>query len=505
MLFGLGQGLAECGAGAARPAARAAPGSRRRRAAGQVRPRPAAGGDAAGPAGAARAPPRPVRPERCRPRPRVARRPARRRRRPRRPAAERAAAAAGRGLHQLLREWNDTRREYPRQSTLAGLFAAQARSRPAAVALVAGAESLTYGELDGARQPPGASPARPGRRPRGAGRVCARALAPGGGGAPGHPQGGRRLRAARSRLPAGAPGLHAGRLRGALDRLGSPPRGGAGRGGGPGGRLVRILELDTAAAALAVHSDAAPATPGEDGGGGGGGDGEDRGDGWGGSADNLAYVMYTSGSTGRPKGVAVTHRGGGAAGARQPLRRPGGAGGLAGETLLQLAPIAFDASTLEIWGALLNGGRLALLPPTLALLARARRAGGAAAGDHAVADRRPLPPAGRGRARRPAASRQLLAGGDVLLGAARRAGARRAARLTPDQRLRPDREHHLHLLPPVARRAAAGLLGADRPADRQHPRLRARPAAARRCRSACPASCASAAPAWRAATSAGRS
>src|SRR5205807_4897733 len=33
------------------------------------------------------------------------------------------------------------------------------------------------------------------------------------------------------------------------------------------------------------------------------------------------------------------------------------------EALLQFAPVAFDASTLEIWGSLLNGGRLVVMPP----------------------------------------------------------------------------------------------------------------------------------------------
>jgi amino acid adenylation domain-containing protein len=72
----------------------------------------------------------------------------------------------------------------------------------------------------------------------------------------------------------------------------------------------------------------------------------------------LAYVMYTSGSTGRPKGVEVGHA------SIVRLVRPGGSGPFEvgpGETWLQLAPAAFDASTLEIWGALANGGHLVLL------------------------------------------------------------------------------------------------------------------------------------------------
>ena len=59
--------------------------------------------------------------------------------------------------------------------------------------------------------------------------------------------------------------------------------------------------------------------------------------------------------------------------------------------------------------------------------------------------------------------RQLLAGGDVLSPAARAARRSRAARLHGRQRLRPDREHHLHLLPPGrrprSRRAASVPIG----------------------------------------------
>jgi len=71
--------------------------------------------------------------------------------------------------------------------------------------------------------------------------------------------------------------------------------------------------------------------------------------------DHLVYVTYTSGSTGMPKGVLVRHRG--------VLRLLFGttfADFGPDQTFLQLAPVSFDASTLEIWGALLHGGRLVL-------------------------------------------------------------------------------------------------------------------------------------------------
>lgn len=75
-------------------------------------------------------------------------------------------------------------------------------------------------------------------------------------------------------------------------------------------------------------------------------------------ADALAYVMYTSGSTGVPKGVCVEHR--------SIVRLVKGANFVdlgKEKVFLQLAPISFDASTLELWGSLLNGGRLVLAPP----------------------------------------------------------------------------------------------------------------------------------------------
>ncbi len=76
--------------------------------------------------------------------------------------------------------------------------------------------------------------------------------------------------------------------------------------------------------------------------------------------DALAYVMYTSGSTGTPKGVAIAHR--------SIIRLVCGVDyvRLDSDTrMLHAAPLGFDASTLEIWGALLNGGRVVVHPETI--------------------------------------------------------------------------------------------------------------------------------------------
>jgi amino acid adenylation domain-containing protein len=74
-------------------------------------------------------------------------------------------------------------------------------------------------------------------------------------------------------------------------------------------------------------------------------------------AANLAYVMYTSGSTGQPKGVCVEHRA-----IIRLVRGTSYATFSLEEVYWQLAPLAFDASTFEIWGALLHGARLVVLP-----------------------------------------------------------------------------------------------------------------------------------------------
>ncbi|WP_156497360.1 non-ribosomal peptide synthetase, partial [Paenibacillus jamilae] len=68
------------------------------------------------------------------------------------------------------------------------------------------------------------------------------------------------------------------------------------------------------------------------------------------------YVIYTSGTTGQPKGVMVEHRN-----VVRLVKNTNYAQLDADTRILQTGAIVFDASTFEIWGALLNGGRLVLV------------------------------------------------------------------------------------------------------------------------------------------------
>ncbi|MFD3523451.1 amino acid adenylation domain-containing protein [Streptomyces sp. NPDC058653] len=74
--------------------------------------------------------------------------------------------------------------------------------------------------------------------------------------------------------------------------------------------------------------------------------------------NRLAYIAFTSGSTGDPKGVAIPHRG--------VVRLVHDGKYLAlgpGERFLRMSPLAFDASTLELWGGLLTGATIEVCPP----------------------------------------------------------------------------------------------------------------------------------------------
>ncbi|MGS0894403.1 amino acid adenylation domain-containing protein [Burkholderia stagnalis] len=126
-------------------------------------------------------------------------------------------------------------------------------------------------------------------------------------------------------------------------------------------------------------------------------------------SDAPAYVMFTSGSTGKPKGVLVPHRG-----IVRLVDRPNYIAIRPDDAFLLLSPITFDASTFEIWGALLNGARLVVYesaifdPNVVSTLIRKQRVSVlwlTAALFHLVVRRYPEMLTG---------VRVLLAGGDVL-------------------------------------------------------------------------------------------
>ncbi|MEU5730634.1 non-ribosomal peptide synthase/polyketide synthase [Streptomyces antimycoticus] len=74
--------------------------------------------------------------------------------------------------------------------------------------------------------------------------------------------------------------------------------------------------------------------------------------------EHPAYVIYTSGSTGAPKGVSVAH-----ANVAALLQGAGERFGfVSGDVWTWFHSFAFDFSVWELWGALLHGGRLVVVP-----------------------------------------------------------------------------------------------------------------------------------------------
>ncbi|HBL31161.1 MAG TPA: non-ribosomal peptide synthetase, partial [Acidobacteria bacterium] len=287
-------------------------------------------------------------------------------------------------LQQVIVEWNDTAVAYPRERLVHELFEEQAERTPEAVAAVCGEERIDYRGLDLLAN-------------RLANRLVALGVGP-------EVMVGVCLGRSLDLLVATLAVLKAGGAYVPLDPA------------FPGERLAFLLN-DTQARVVLTEERLLPALPVQD--------GmivlcldrervallEESGErpARAATADNLAYVMFTSGSTGAPKGVAVLHRG-----VVRLVRGADYARLGPQEVMLQLAPVAFDASTLEIWGSLLNGGRLVLLPlqaPSLEELGEAIELEGitslwlTAGLFHQLVD---------DQLDRLQGVRQLLAGGDVL-------------------------------------------------------------------------------------------
>lgn len=239
--------------------------------------------------------------------------------------------------HQLLVEWTNTSTAYPSQRTVTALFEEQAEATPHAVALMCGEETMTYRELN-----------------RRANRLAHYLIEQG---VRAESRVGLCLDRSPELIVAVLGILKAGGAYVPLDPTYPAPRlnfmlQDAGievlltersLQASFDGANIRTLLLDEHAAKIATASDANPATQT--------------------TAESLAYVMYTSGSTGQPKGVAITHRN-----IVRLVKNTNYASFGSDEVFLQFAPISFDASTFEIWGALLNGARLALMPPGAASL-----------------------------------------------------------------------------------------------------------------------------------------
>jgi len=77
--------------------------------------------------------------------------------------------------------------------------------------------------------------------------------------------------------------------------------------------------------------------------------------------DNIAHIIYTSGTTGTPKGVAVTQHN-----VSQLIQSLDARLLVPGQVRAQWYSYAFDASVEEIWGTLLHGGRLVVVPESVA-------------------------------------------------------------------------------------------------------------------------------------------
>ncbi len=210
--------------------------------------------------------------------------------------------------NQLLVEFNATARDYPSQLTVHQLFEAQALARPRSRGGGARPVILELSRSQSPRQPSGPSPDQPGRATGGKRGDCVAALPRSADLPTGDPQVWRRVRAPGRECA----GWNARRscvqdsgAKRVLNSLAEPESGRA---------VPRNLDL-----VLSSHS--------------------------------VAYILYTSGSTGAPKGVQVPHR----AISRLVLNN-GYAEFNPQDRVAFASNPAFDASTLDVWAPLLNGG-----------------------------------------------------------------------------------------------------------------------------------------------------
>jgi len=245
--------------------------------------------------------------------------------------------------HQLLVEWNDNRSDYPADRCVQELFEQQVANAPDAVALMFGDDQLTYRELNVRANQLAHYLRRKGVSAETRVGICLERSP-------------EMIVALLAILKAGGayvpldPAYPEARLAFMLEdadvSLLLTQKSVAGKLNLQGAEIVC---LDEVAKGLAEEADTNPLNET--------------------NADSLAYVMYTSGSTGKPKGAAVTHRS-----IVRLVKNTNYASLTPDEVFLQFSTISFDASTFEIWGSLLNGARLALMPAGPASLDELARA-----------------------------------------------------------------------------------------------------------------------------------
>ncbi len=232
--------------------------------------------------------------------------------------------------HQLVTAVNDTDAVFPSTATLHELFAREAERVPDAIALTDGPRQLSYRQLDAEANRVAHWLVR-----RGVGQDTFVALL--------FERQAEMIVAILASLKAGGayapiePGTPVVRLAQLLEEMGAPAlltqRSLLPEIEAAGGFAGGVLLLDRDAEEIALEPATAPGAPGH--------------------PLQMAYVNFTSGSTGRPKGVVIPHDA-----VVRLVRDTDYMRFDDHDAYLQISTYAWDAATFEIWGALLNGGRL---------------------------------------------------------------------------------------------------------------------------------------------------
>jgi amino acid adenylation domain-containing protein/FkbM family methyltransferase len=251
--------------------------------------------------------------------------------------------------HQLLVEWNDTKREYPRDKYIQELFEEQVEKLPDAIAVVCEDEQLTYRELNRRANQLAHYLIKQGVGPETLVGICAERslemiigllgiLKAGGAYLPLDPEYPKDRLAFMLEDTCAPVLLTQKKLAGGLsdeDGLGRSLRTIQNPKSKIGNRVVVCVDGDWEE--ISKESEENPGSKA--------------------AADNLAYVIYTSGSTGKPKGVQATH--GALVNFLESMRQQPGI--TSKDTLLAVTTLSFDIAGLELYLPLTVGARVVMM------------------------------------------------------------------------------------------------------------------------------------------------